>query len=105
MITLGVMFNSGTDILLTEYKHAEYLNNFSSNNRYIEHKASYNEHSKKALDVMDSKGIKMKRIDERNNYIKNRKNESISTIISCLTWLFVGALFFAVHWRLHKKNM
>ena len=40
---------------------------------------------------------------EKEGYIESRKREVFSTIISCMTWLFVAALFFVVHWRLHKK--
>jgi hypothetical protein len=104
MITLGVMLDRGTDILLTEYKYSEYLNNFSSNDRYIEHKISHTERDKKEWYSLSAEEIEQKRVREKNNYIDSRKSKSIGIVISCITWLLVGSLFFLVHWRLYKKQ-
>ncbi|MEM6338561.1 MAG: hypothetical protein AAF673_01360 [Pseudomonadota bacterium] len=103
MITLGVAFNSVTEIALTEYKFASSLDKFSSNEKYIEYKTQYNSDKKNEWDSVSSEEIKEKRKSEKESYIESRKKEAFSTIISCTTWLFVAALFFIVHWRLHKK--
>ena len=103
MITLGVAFNSVTEIALTEYKFASSLDKFSSNEKYIEYKTQYNSDKKNEWDSFSSEEIMEKRTSEKEGYIESRKREAFSTIISCMTWLFVAALFFVVHWRLHKK--
>ena len=103
MITLGVAFNSVTEITLTEYKFASALDKFSSNDKYIESKTQYNSDKKTEWDSLNSEEIKVKRTSEKEGYIESRKREAFSTIISCMTWLFVAALFFIVHWRMHKK--
>lgn len=102
MITLGVMFNSATDILLTEYKNVHTMDKFSSNDKYIEYKTSYNKDDKR-FELLGGEEIKIKRLQEKEDYINNRKKEAIGTLISCMTWLFISALFFIVHWRMHKK--
>lgn len=103
MITLGVAFNSVTEITLTEYKFASTLDKFSSNDKYIEYKTQYNSDNKKKWNSLNDEEIKAKRTIEKADYIESRKREAFSTIISCMTWLFVATLFFIVHWRLHKK--
>ncbi len=102
MITLGVMFNSATDILLTEYKNVHAMDKFSSNDKYIEYKTSYNKDDKR-FELLGGEEIKIKRLQEKEDYINNRKKEAIGTLINCMTWLFISALFFIVHWRMHKK--
>lgn len=103
MITLGVAFSSITDIALTEYKFASSLNKFSSNEKYIEHKIQHSPDNKETWDTLSEEEIKIKRTLEKGDFLKGKKNEALSTIISCLTWLFVATLFFTVHWRLQKK--
>lgn len=103
MITLAVAFNTVTQITLTEYKFASALDKFSSNDKYIEYKTQYNSDKKTEWDSFNSEEIKVKRISEKEGYIESKKREAFSTIISCMTWLFVGVLFFIVHWRMHKK--
>ena len=103
MITLAVAFNSVTEITLTEYKFASALDKFSSNDKYIESKTQYNSDKKTEWDSLNSEEITVKRTSEKEGYIESRKREAFSTIISCMTWLFVAALFFIVHWRMHKK--
>ena len=38
MVTIGIMLNSGTDLVFTEYKYISELNKFSSDVKYIDHK-------------------------------------------------------------------
>ena len=103
MITLGVAFNSITEVTLTEYKFASSLSKFSSNDKYIEHKIQYSPDNKETWNTLSDEEIKAKRTIEKEDFLKEKKSEALSTIISCITWLFVAALFFIVHWRLQKK--
>jgi len=103
MITLGVTFNSVTEAALTEYKFASSLNKFSSNDKYIEHKIQYSPDNKEMWNTLSDEEITTKRTIEKEDFIKERKSEALSSIISCITWLFVAALFFIIHWRLQKK--
>lgn len=102
MITLGVAFNSVTEMALTKYKFASTLNKFSSNDKYIEYKR-YNSDNKEKWNALSDEEIQTKRAIEKEDYIESRKREALSTIISCMTWFFVATLFFIVHWRLQKK--
>ena len=106
MITLGLMFNYTTEIILTEYKNAKELNKFSSNDKYIEYRKHIKcrKHTKcREFDEEKIDDIEVKRLLEKENFIENKKKEAISSIISCMAWLFVSILFFIVHWRMHKK--
>jgi hypothetical protein len=103
MVTLGMTFNSGTSILLLEYKYARQLNHFSSNDKYIDEKKTFDSYDEKKWESLTSEEIEAKRIREKYNYIDGKKSDSISDIISYITWLFVGMLFFVVHWCMHKK--
>lgn len=103
MITLGITFNSITDVTLTEYKFVSSLNKFSSNDKYIEYKIQYSPDNKEMWNTLSTEEIETKRAVEKVDFFKEKKSEALSTIISCITWLFVATLFFIVHWRLQKK--
>ena len=103
MITLGISFNSVTDIALTEYKFASSFNKFSSDDKYIEYKILHSPDTKEIWNTLNPEEIRIKRNIEKEDYLKEKKDEAFSTIISCLTWLFVAAIFFTTPWRLQKK--
>lgn len=103
MITLGIAFSNITDIALTEYKYASSFNKFSSNDKYIEHKIQHSPDNKEMWNTLSEEEIRTKRNIEKEDYLNKQKNEALSTLINCLTWLFVAGLFFTVHWRLQKK--
>lgn len=98
MITLGVAFNS-----ITEYKFASSLNKFSSNNKYYKHKIQYSPNNKKTWNMLNDEEIKTKRTIEKEDFLKGKKSEAFSAIISYITWLFVATLFFIAHWGLQKN--
>lgn len=107
MIALGVMLNSGTDLLLTEYKNAHQLINYDSDEKYIEYKRSsaYTDHDKEKWKADNLDHITEKRMADRADYINGVKASAINGIINAMTWFITGLLFFIIHWRLYKRSM
>ena len=97
MITFGVMFNNVTELTLTEYKHQAHLNNFTTNEKYINYKTK--------LGPLDEKELQRKRLLEKDSYIENQKSNAISSLISGATWLFTGFIFFIIHWCLYRRSL
>ena len=69
MITLGVAFNSITEVTLTEYKFASSLSKFSSNDKYIEHKIQYSPDNKETWNTLSDEEIKTKRTIEKEDFL------------------------------------
>ena len=92
MITLGIMFINVTELMITEYKHKAHLNNFTTNEKYLNYKTK--------LEPLDEKELQRKRLLEKDSYIENQRSNAISSLISGATWLFTGFLFCIIHWCL-----
>lgn len=105
MIALGVMLGSGTDLILTEYKHARQLRNYDNDEKFIEYKrrTADNDYDKEQWKAPNANQIKDKRMTDREDYINGVKDSAISNITNCITWLFTALLFFIIHWRLYKN--
>ncbi len=102
MVSVGLAFNETTTIWLVEYKNKVSLNNYSTNEKYISYNKQYN--GKKDLDKLTSEELVAKRVAERSDYIQDKKDGSVSSLINIFTWLLTGLLFFAIHWRIYKKD-
>ena len=104
MITIGLILGCITDLTLTEYKNAAYLNKFTTNEKYINDiNQSANEKSESIKDL-DQETIKNKRLDEKNEYIEDIKSRAVSSLISVFTWFITGFIFFIIHWCLYKRS-
>ena len=66
MITIGIMLNSGTDFVFTEYKYMSQLSKFSNDEKYIDHKKQISSGDKEHQKMLKPELIKEKRIAERN---------------------------------------
>ncbi|MDA9163510.1 hypothetical protein N9N97_01350 [Rickettsiaceae bacterium] len=102
MVTVGAAFNEATTILLVEYKNKVILNNYSTNEKYISYDNRYN--GKKDLDKFTSEELVAKRVAARSDYIQDKKDGSVSSLINIFTWFLTALLFFAIHWRIYKKD-
>ena len=102
MITIGIMLNSGTDFVFTEYKYMSELNKFSSDEKYIDHKKQISSSDKEEQKTLKTVLIKEKRIADREDYIKVAKGNDLSSIISCISWLVTGLFFFIIHWKMYR---
>ncbi len=102
MVTIGIMLNSGTDLVFTEYKYISELNKFSSDEKYIDHKKKVFSNDKEHQKMIKPELVKEKRIADRGDYIKGVQGNAISSIISCSSWLITGLLFFIIHWKMYR---
>lgn len=104
MVTIGLMLGSITNLTLTEYKHKRYLNNFTTNEKYVSYKTQSANKQNENWKTLSSETIKSRRLADRKDYIESEKSEAISNLISCSSWLLTGFLFFIIHWRLYKHS-
>jgi hypothetical protein len=102
MVTIGIMLNSGTDFVFTEYKYMSQLSKFSSDEKYIDHKKQISSDDKEQQKTLKPELIKEKRIADREDYIKEVQGNALSSIISCISWLITGLFFFIIHWRMYR---
>ena len=102
MVTIGIMLNSGTDFVFTEYKYMSQLSKFSNDEKYIDHKKQISSGDKEQQKMLKPELIKEKRIADREDYIKEVKGNALSSIISCISWLITGLFFFILHWRMYR---
>ena len=105
MITIGLMLGSITNLTLTEYKHKRYLNNFTTNEKYVSYKTQSANKQNENWKTLSSETIKSRRLADRKDYIESERSEAISNLISCSSWLLTGFLFFIIHWRLYKLSL
>ena len=104
IITIGLMLGSITNLTLTEYKHKRYLNDFTTNEKYVSYKTQSANKQNENWKTLSSETIKSRRLADRKDYIESEKSEAISNLISCSSWLLTGFLFFIIHWRLYKHS-
>ena len=102
MVTIGIMLNSGTDFVFTEYKYMSQLSKFSSDEKYIDHKKEISSNDKEQQQTLKPELIKEKRIADREDYIKKVKGSALGSIISCISWLITCLFFFIIHWRMYR---
>lgn len=103
MVTVGHIFNETTTILLLEYKNKVHLNHYSTNEKYL----TYAEDNNKKQDILSKltdEELAAKRVSVRADYIQDAKDGAISSLISIFTWFITALLFFAIHWRIYKKD-
>jgi ATP-dependent Zn protease len=104
MITMGLILGCITDLTLTEYKNSAYLNNFTTNEKYINYKNQSANEKSELIQDLDQEAIKNKRLDEKNDYIEDTKSQAVSSLISVFTWFITGFIFFIIHWCLYKRS-
>ncbi|PCJ25787.1 MAG: hypothetical protein COA94_05880 [Rickettsiales bacterium] len=104
MITSGLMLNNLTDLTLTKYTYKSHLNNFVTNEKYISYKKSSNGKDNDFPANLTTEEIQTERLLARDNYIENRQNSAISSLISSFTWFLTGFFFFIIHWRIYKRS-
>lgn len=102
MICSGLVINSLTELGFTEYKHLEYLGNFESNERYIDHKKQLDIKSEDSAKIsqMSTQEITVMRTKERTNYIDSKKNHAKEKLFDYFGWIIISSLFLMVHWKI-----
>ncbi|MES2214439.1 MAG: hypothetical protein V4485_00255 [Pseudomonadota bacterium] len=97
MISFAVLLLEIIAFSLPEYKYADQLNHYSSDARYLEYT------KKEKINLADKKNIESLRLSEKENQIFLYKTGAVMGMLSCLSWLFVGFIFLAIHIYIYRK--
>ena len=107
MITLIIASGSITDFFLTEYKYKPVLSNFNTNDKYINYKKSIclqdNTNFSDKLERLTPQELTLKRLEDREEYITNKKSHAVADLISYAGGFIVEIMFFIIHWLLYKR--
>ena len=104
MVTIGIMLVSTTDLIFTDYKYKNQLNNFADNEKYIEYQKHKNPDDKEKWQSLSLKLIEEKRIIAKGDYIEEIKDGASSSIINATTWLIILLIFFVIHWKMCRYS-
>ena len=102
-----------TDFLMPEYKFYASLAKFESNDSYLlskkEERKEDDERSKdiqknlKNIQTLSGDEVSQKRIEERGQFIINKKRKAIENLINSLEWICVISVYSYLHWRLYRR--
>jgi hypothetical protein len=105
MIMSGLIINSLTEVVFTEYKHLERISNFESNENYRTYKKLTNTPEEIAkLDKMPEQAIRDMRQKERINYINSMKNSAKESIFDRAGWIIISLFFLVIHWKIYTRT-